>query len=163
MQTYQLEVSKWEAFQLIKHLTLGCLECAGSALLSPLSSLTCQRHQTQRAQICLSLENAGKTSLMATGVYQAPSLGSASKSNFSLVGQTGLYFIMWSFNFYLQMSEANCLIVSRLTCQMGGCRMGNSLLELQWTSDPELEQRFFLSARNDNSNSLVELNCNHFV
>ena len=61
---------------------------AFTPVMSGVCGVTCQRHQTQRAQICLSLENAGKTSLMATGVYQAPSLGSASKSNFSLLSQT---------------------------------------------------------------------------
>ena len=65
-----------------------------------LSPLTCERHQTQWAQISLGLENAGKTSLMAAGVYQAPPLGSVSKSRYNpLAGQSGLYFIkLWKYS-----------------------------------------------------------------
>ena len=62
--------------------------------------LTCERHQTQWAQISLGLENAGKTSLVAAGVYQAPPLGSVSKSRYNpLAGQSGLYFIkLWKYS-----------------------------------------------------------------
>ena len=44
------------------------------------SPLTCQSHQTQRTEVSLGLENAGKTSLMAAGVYQTSPLGSIRKS-----------------------------------------------------------------------------------
>ena len=79
-----------------------------------LTSLTCQRHQAQRAQVCLGVENAGETSLVATGVYQAPPLGSVSKGQVNPVGQSGrLFFIKWkyfieTFN-SVQVFPANCI------------------------------------------------------
>ena len=60
----------------MKHLT--SVMCGVCGLGDP--GLTCERHKTQGAQISLGLENAGKTSLVAAGVYQAPPLGSVSKS-----------------------------------------------------------------------------------
>ena len=88
---------------------------------SLLSPLTCQRHQTQRAQISLRLENAGKTSLMAAGVDQAPPLGSVKV----LVSQEDTFF-MWKY-FNSALSKYFLLIVSHsiphYTCQTGGYRM----------------------------------------
>ena len=88
-----------------------------------LTSLTCQRHQAQRAQVCLGVENAGETSLVATGVYQAPPLGSVSKGQVNPVGQSGrLFFIKWkyfieTFN-SVQVFPSNCLPPLPLYCRL---------------------------------------------